>query len=338
MHWSCSGDSPVVSVSRISRRSGTLQLPQVRGPVQEPAQGPEGSGTGWIAGTGSPAARACSEQGAHQAEQVNLLPGGKRLLVVHLGVALAITTSVTSPMIPALASSWLPAHLLDWPWLKPYKAAIALPIALQDQNGVERRSDQLAGKSLVLFFYPKDDTPATMEACAFRDSYADLQALGAGFGGSAATTQVVASGSAATTSYPLLVDQNNRLRKAFGVPEFSASPGRVTYVIDAEGWCATSSTTCSTGRPSREALECLKRLSPRELASAGKPLVLEPFPTPGADRVHRRQLSRGDAADQLSASARGLGALAWPSTLGVPGFDHQAQATKLEDLSPAARP
>ena len=53
-------------------------------------------------------------------------------------------------------------------------------IALQDQNGVERRSDQLAGKSLVLFFYPKDDTPGcTMEACAFRDSYADLQALGA---------------------------------------------------------------------------------------------------------------------------------------------------------------
>ncbi|MGA1482271.1 MAG: redoxin domain-containing protein, partial [Vulcanococcus sp.] len=32
-------------------------------------------------------------------------------------------------------------------------------IALQDQNGVERRSDQLAGKALVLFFYPKDDTP-----------------------------------------------------------------------------------------------------------------------------------------------------------------------------------
>ena len=53
-------------------------------------------------------------------------------------------------------------------------------IALPDQNGVERRSDGLGGKALVLFFYPKDDTPGcTMEACAFRDSFSDLQALGA---------------------------------------------------------------------------------------------------------------------------------------------------------------
>jgi len=33
-------------------------------------------------------------------------------------------------------------------------------IALRDADGIERRSDQLAGKALVLFFYPKDDTPA----------------------------------------------------------------------------------------------------------------------------------------------------------------------------------
>ena len=53
-------------------------------------------------------------------------------------------------------------------------------IALRDQNGTERRSDQLDGKALVLFFYPKDDTPGcTMEACAFRYNYAELQSLGA---------------------------------------------------------------------------------------------------------------------------------------------------------------
>ena len=53
-------------------------------------------------------------------------------------------------------------------------------IALLDQQGKQCRSDQLAGKSLVLFFYPKDETPGcTAEACAFRDSYSDLQALGA---------------------------------------------------------------------------------------------------------------------------------------------------------------
>ncbi|MFN9944097.1 MAG: redoxin domain-containing protein, partial [bacterium] len=46
-------------------------------------------------------------------------------------------------------------------------------IAVPDAQGQERRSDQLAGQTLVLFFYPKDDTPGcTMEACAFRDSLA----------------------------------------------------------------------------------------------------------------------------------------------------------------------
>ena len=112
-------------------------------------------------------------------------------------------------------------------------------IALTDQNGVERNSDQLAGKALVLFFYPKDDTPGcTMEACAFRDSYADLQALGAEVwgvsGDDASSHQRFASRH--NLPYPLLVDRGNQLRRAFGVPAvLGLLPGRVTYVIDAEG-------------------------------------------------------------------------------------------------------
>ena len=113
------------------------------------------------------------------------------------------------------------------------------PIALLDQNGVERRSDQLAGKALVLFFYPKDDTPGcTMEACAFRDSYADLQALGAEVwgvsGDDAASHQRFAQRH--NLPYPLLVDRGNQLRKALGVPAvLGLLPGRVTYVVDGEG-------------------------------------------------------------------------------------------------------
>ena len=112
-------------------------------------------------------------------------------------------------------------------------------IALTDQNGVERRSDQLAGKALVLFFYPKDDTPGcTMEACAFRDSYADLQALGAEVwgvsGDDAGSHQRFASRH--NLPYPLLVDRGNQLRKALGVPAvLGLLPGRVTYVVDGEG-------------------------------------------------------------------------------------------------------
>jgi len=116
---------------------------------------------------------------------------------------------------------------------------LAPAIALRDQDGVERRSDQLNGRALVLFFYPKDDTPGcTMEACAFRDSYGELQGLGAEVwgvsGDDAASHQRFASRH--SLPYPLLVDQGNALRKAFGVPSvLGLLPGRVTYVIDGQG-------------------------------------------------------------------------------------------------------
>ena len=112
-------------------------------------------------------------------------------------------------------------------------------VALRDADGVERRSDQLAGQALVLFFYPKDDTPGcTMEACAFRDSYTDLQALGAevwGVSGDDASSHQRFAGKH-QLPYPLLVDSGNQLRRAYGVPAvLGLLPGRVTYVIDGKG-------------------------------------------------------------------------------------------------------
>jgi peroxiredoxin Q/BCP len=112
-------------------------------------------------------------------------------------------------------------------------------VALRDADGVERRSDQLAGQALVLFFYPKDDTPGcTMEACAFRDSYADLQALGAevwGVSGDDASSHQRFAGKH-QLPYPLLVDTGNQLRRAYGVPAvLGLLPGRVTFVIDGKG-------------------------------------------------------------------------------------------------------
>jgi peroxiredoxin Q/BCP len=47
---------------------------------------------------------------------------------------------------------------------------------LPDQNGVEHSLSQYAGKWVVLYFYPKDDTPGcTKEACNFRDNFAVLK-------------------------------------------------------------------------------------------------------------------------------------------------------------------
>ncbi|MEY3462979.1 MAG: hypothetical protein RLZZ468_757 [Cyanobacteriota bacterium] len=140
-------------------------------------------------------------------------------------------------------------------------------IDLSDQHGQQRRSDQLAGRALVLFFYPKDDTPGcTMEACAFRDSYADIQALGAevwGVSGDDAGSHQRFAGRH-NLPFPLLVDQGNRLRQAFGVPSvLGLLPGRVTYVIDGEGVIRHVFNNLLDGPAHRrEALDALRRLQP----------------------------------------------------------------------------
>ena len=138
-------------------------------------------------------------------------------------------------------------------------------VALRDADGVERRSDQLAGQALVLFFYPKDDTPGcTMEACAFRDSYADLQALGAevwGVSGDDASSHQRFAGKH-QLPYPLLVDSGNQLRRAYGVPAvLGLLPGRVTYVIDGKGIIRHVFNNLLDGPAHRrEAIEALKAL------------------------------------------------------------------------------
>lgn len=138
-------------------------------------------------------------------------------------------------------------------------------IALKDANGNDCRSDQLAGQALVLFFYPKDDTPGcTMEACAFRDSFADFQALGATVwgvsGDDAASHQRFAARH--QLPFPLLVDQGNALRQAFRVPSvLGLLPGRVTYVIDGAGVIRHVFNNLLDGPAHRrEALEAVRRL------------------------------------------------------------------------------
>ena len=57
---------------------------------------------------------------------------------------------------------------------------IAPRFTLVDQDGVPVTSDDLLGKTVVLYFYPKDDTPGcTKEACGFRDLHGEILATGA---------------------------------------------------------------------------------------------------------------------------------------------------------------
>jgi thioredoxin-dependent peroxiredoxin len=100
-------------------------------------------------------------------------------------------------------------------------------------------SDLIGKKSLVIYFYPKDDTPGcTAESCAFRDSYEVFTDAGAEVIGISADSPQSHQQFAQKYSLPftLLSDTDNQVRKLFGVPStLFVLPGRVTYVIDKEG-------------------------------------------------------------------------------------------------------
>ena len=110
--------------------------------------------------------------------------------------------------------------------------------SLKDQHGNIRTSNKV-DKSLVLFFYPKDDTPGcTIEACGFRDKYDLFKILGAEVWGISNGTIQSHLGFANKNKlqYPLLCDRNNILRKKFGVPKkLGLIEGRVTYIINSDG-------------------------------------------------------------------------------------------------------
>ena len=123
----------------------------------------------------------------------------------------------------------------------PVKVGDRAPaFTLLDQSGsAVNLVDLLGQKAIVLYFYPKDDTPGcTAESCAFRDSYEVFQQEGAEVIGVSADTAASHQQFAAKHQLPfiLLSDKDNQVRKLYGVPAtLFVLPGRVTYVIDKQG-------------------------------------------------------------------------------------------------------
>jgi len=105
-----------------------------------------------------------------------------------------------------------------------------------------------AGKKLVLYFYPKDDTPGcTKQACSLRDHNAEIRAKGAEILG--VSTQDQASHQQFTAKYwlnfPLLADTDKAVSKAYGAVGGGGLMGlalnvlgvanRITFIIDEQG-------------------------------------------------------------------------------------------------------
>ena len=127
--------------------------------------------------------------------------------------------------------------------IEPGKKAPAF--SLNDQSGKTHRLADYAGRPVVLYFYPKDDTPGcTKEACSFRDSYAPIKKTGA-----------VLLGISKDTSdsqkkfqekfhlpFPLLADPDKKIANLFGVVKEKNMYGkkvmgiaRTTFVIGPDG-------------------------------------------------------------------------------------------------------
>jgi len=136
---------------------------------------------------------------------------------------------------------------------------------LPDQNGTPvSLSKVLETSAVVLFFYPKDDTPTcTREACAFRDAFEDFATAGA-------TVIGISSDPAAThrrfaekygLPFTLVSDTTGSVRAAYRVPKtLLVLPGRTTFVIGRDGLVQLAFTHARNGeRHVHEALAVVKR-------------------------------------------------------------------------------
>lgn len=115
----------------------------------------------------------------------------------------------------------------------------------KDQNGKEVTMEAFKGKKLILYFYPKDDTPGcTTEACNFRDHHSELLEKGLAVVGVSADTEEKHQKFIEKHSlpFPLIADTERELIEAYGVWGLKKFMGReydgihrTTFVIDEKG-------------------------------------------------------------------------------------------------------
>lgn len=125
------------------------------------------------------------------------------------------------------------------------KGTPAPDFTAQAQDGQTISLKSLRGKPVIIYFYPKDDTPGcTKEACGFRDQYTQLQAKGAillGVSADSAKSHAKFSRKY-ELPFPLLADEDHQIVRAYGVWGEKKFMGRtyegihrMTFLIGADG-------------------------------------------------------------------------------------------------------
>lgn len=141
---------------------------------------------------------------------------------------------------------------------------------LPDQRGQEVTLSQLQGAPVVLYFYPKDDTPGcTKEACAFRDARADYEAAGAHVIGVSPddSTSHLKFAEKYDLPFTLVADVDRQVCEAYGVWQEKNNYGkksmgvvRTTFIIDRNGIVQKTFPKVKVDGHSDKILEALKAL------------------------------------------------------------------------------
>jgi peroxiredoxin Q/BCP len=139
---------------------------------------------------------------------------------------------------------------------------------LADQNGKNVTLSKLKGSPVVLYFYPKDDTPGcTKEACAFRDEFADFKKAGAVILGVSPDDSASHAKFAKKFELPftLVADDDKKVCEAYGVWKEKNMYGkkymgveRTTFVIDKKGLVAKIFAKVKVDGHSTEVLEAVE--------------------------------------------------------------------------------
>ena len=141
---------------------------------------------------------------------------------------------------------------------------------LKDQNGEAHRLADLAGKPVVLYFYPKDDTPGcTQETCDFRDSLLRFKSSKAQIFGVSILDEKSKAKFAKKydVTFPLLADKDHDVAEKYGVWQQKFNYGkpymgivRTTYLIDGKGKVARRWDKVKIDGHVDEVLEAVKAL------------------------------------------------------------------------------
>ncbi len=147
---------------------------------------------------------------------------------------------------------------------------IGLPapaFSLPDQNGKLQSLSNYAGQWIVLYFYPKDDTPGcTKEACNFRDDYHQLESLGARVIGISLDDSESHAKFALKHQlpFPLLTDREGKVADSYGALTnlgLLKIAKRHTFLINREGKIARIYQSVDTTRHSQQIIDDLKALT-----------------------------------------------------------------------------